>query len=260
MKPNAPERRTQSGTDKKPGSHGNHWGCVTQSTDEIIQSVEWALKEAETADVRERNGREIAAYIPESRSLTTCAITLDRSVSTGYPVAVDGVVHEVTVQRVEEWANELEGQVVGSIGDAALAFFDTRYYRNGDRYREGDRHLFALAAFAYVLQKAEPRTITDAEGKEHSTRNMAAYRPFPQGDVDDFAYQSLVKSVETVSFCGKTVYRLTVTLFRLPDEGGDYRDVDITLYAAEHVTGGYAPRVGDDIMGILWLQGSLSPG
>ncbi len=249
----------ESGTDKKPGSHGNHWDCVTQSGDEIVQSVEWALKETKSPDVREWNGREVAAYVPESRSLTACTITLDRSVCTAYPMAVDGVVHEVTVQRVEEWANDLEGQVVGSVGDAALAFFDTRYYRNGDHYREGGSNLFALAAFAYVLQKAEPRTITDAEGKEHSTRNMAAYRPFPQGDVDDFVYQFPVKSVETVSFGGKTVYRLTVPFFRLPDADGEYRDIDITLYAAEHVTRGYAPRVGDDVTGVLWLQGFLSP-
>jgi hypothetical protein len=260
MKPNAPERRAPSGADKKPGSHGNHWGCVTQSTDEIIRSVEWALKEAKNPEIRAWNGREVAAYVPESRSLTTCAITLDRSVSTGYPMALDGIVHEVTVDHIEEWANGLEGQVVGSVGDAALAFFDTGYYRNIGRYREGDSRLFALAACAYVLHKAEPRTITNAEAKEHSTRNLAAYRPFPQGDIDDFVYQSPVKSVETVSFCGKTVYRLLVPLFRLPDESGEYRDIDITLYAAGHVTGGYAPRVGDDVMGILWLQGSLSPG
>lgn len=260
MNSNEPGCQTGTGIDKKPGCHGDHWSCVTQSEDEILRALEWALPAAETPETLEREGHEIAAYIPASCSLTVCGITLDRSVETVYPMALDGVVHEVTVDGIEEWANGLEGQVVGSIGPAFLAFFDTRYYRNAGRYRAGERYSVALAALAYTLREAEPRMITDPEGKEHSTRNMAGYRPFPRGDVDDFVYQFPVKSIETVQLCGRTVYRLTVPLFRLPGENGEYRDIDITLYAAAHVTGGYVPRVGDAVTGVLWMQGTISPG
>lgn len=259
MNSNDSGRRMKTGARKKPGCHGDHWDCVTQSEDEIFQAVDRALQGAKTPETLERDGHEVTAYIPESCSLTVCGITLDRSVCTVYPMALDGVVHEVTVDGIEEWENGLEGQVVGSIGPAALAFFDTRYYRNAGRYLVGERYPVALAAFAYSLQEeAEPRMITDPEGKKHSTQNVAGYRPFPRGDSDDFVYQFPVKSVETVRLCGKIVYRLMVPLFRLSDENGDYCDVDITLYAAEHVTGGYVPRVGDAITGVLWLQGHLS--
>ncbi len=260
MDSNTPGRRNETGANKKPGCHGDHWGCVTQSEDGILQAVKWALPAAEAPETLEWEGHEVTACIPESCSLTVCGITLDRSVWTAYPMALDGVVHEVTVDGIEEWANGLEGQVVGSIGPAFLAFFDTRYYRNAGRYRVGENYPVALAAFAYTLREAEPQTITDPEGRKHSTRNVAGYRPFPRGDVDDFVYQFPVKSVGTVQLCGRTVYRLLVPLFRLPDESGEHRDIDITLYAAEHVTGGYVPRVGDAVTGVLWLQGTLCPG
>ncbi len=245
---------------KKPGGHGNHWGCVTRSMEEVRRILAWAVNEAATPETRESNGREISAYIPESDRLTACAVTVDRTISTGYPVAVDGVVHEVRLHGVEEWANGIEGQIVGSLDDAVMRFFDVRYYRNAGAYRTGDTYPFALAAFVYVLYRAEPRTIADRGGREVVTRNMAAYVPLPEGDIDDFAFYSPVKDVERVRFCGKTFYRLIVPLCRLRDEDGEYRrDIDIVLYAAEYVTGGYVPRVGDDIQGVLWMQGALSP-
>lgn len=258
MKSNDSERRMKTDAKKKAGGHGDHWDCVVQSEEEILRALDWALQGAKTPDTLKRDGHEVTAYIPESCSPTVCGITLDRSVWTVYPMAPDGVVHEVTVDGIDEWENGLEGQAVGSIGPAILAFFDTKYYRNVGRYRVGERYPVALAAFAYTLHEAEPQMITDPEGKMHSTQNVAGYRPFPRGDIDDFVYQFPVKSVETVQFCGRTIYRLMVPLFRLPDEGGEYRDIDITLYAAEHVAGDYVPRVGDAVTGVLWLQGHLS--
>jgi len=91
---------------KKAGGHGDHWDCVTQSEDEIIQALDLALQGAKTPDTLERAGHEVTAYIPESCSPTVCGITLDRSVWTVYPMAQDGVVHDVTVDGIEEWEND----------------------------------------------------------------------------------------------------------------------------------------------------------
>lgn len=156
------------------------------------------------------------AFIPESRSLTVCIIIVDRSVCTAYPMALDGVAHEVAVEHIAEWANGCRR--AGGRIDRRCRPSVLRYWVLPALRQVPERYRFALAAFAYTLSKAESHTFRGPDGIEHSTRHMADYRPFPRGDIDDFVYQSPVKSVNTTCFNEKIVYCLTIPLFRLGRE------------------------------------------
>jgi hypothetical protein len=88
-----------------------------------------------------------------------------------------------------------------------------------------------------------------------STEGLAGYFPYRRGDVDDLLFQTPVKEVSEIEFGDKKVYRIKAALFRA-DYGA--RDVDIYIHASEKATKGYVPRVGEDIGGVLWLQGYLT--
>jgi len=230
-----------------------------QSDEEILQAIDDALQNSSAPDTVNKEGHTISAYIPPYHPVTKCCIVFDGQVYTVYPMAMDGIVHEVKVVGFDEWANGIEGQAIGTIGDAVLAFFDTRYYRNIRAYRREERYPFALTAFAYTLSPAKEQMVKGPDGALHSTIGIAGYRRFERGDIDDFVFQSPVKDVQRVSYSGRTLYRLILPLFRLQsDDGEGYHDLDIVVYAAEHVTGGYVPKPGDAVTGVLWLQGYLS--
>jgi hypothetical protein len=128
------------------------------------------------------------------------------------------------------------------------------YFKNRDAYKPGEKYRFSISAVAYALSRAESRVIRDIDGMRFSTEGLAGYFTFKEGDVDDLLFQTPVKDISAIRFGEKKVYRIRAALFR-----ADYgvRDVDIYIYASEKATKGYVPRVGEDIGGVLWLQGYL---
>ncbi|QYZ80234.1 hypothetical protein E2N92_12740 [Methanofollis formosanus] len=244
---------------KKIGCHGSHWDTLLTSESEVQAAVVNALEQAESLKMVEKGRRTVLTAQSGGEALKTCTVVVDQELCTGYPFITEGVVHEVEVEEVDEWMNEVEGQVRGRIGEARVAFFDTLYFKNREQYRSGGRYRFALSALAYQLRRANPGTVTGPDGKKLSPGHMAAYLPFRGGDVDDFIFQTEVNQVKELTFRTRTVYQITVPLFR-EMHGEEEDDVEIVLYAAEHVTGGYVPKVGDLITGAMWLQGHLVEG
>lgn len=240
---------------EKIGCHGSHWDTLVMSEGEVQDAVVGALEHAERLKMIERHRTVLAAW-SGGDVLKTCSVVVDQELCTGYPYLNEGTVHEVEVEEIEEWMDRIEGQVRGHLAGAWVAFFDSLYFMNRKKYQCGGRYRFSLAALAYHLRKANPETVTGPDGKEFSLDHMAAYLPFQGGDIDDFVFQTEVKKVRELTFGTRTVYQITAPLFRPMDrEGQD--DVEIILYAAEHVTGGYVPAVGDAISGVMWLQGHL---
>jgi hypothetical protein len=62
-----------------------------------------------------------------------------------------------------------------------------------------------------------------------------------------------VKEVVEFKFGNKTFYRIRAPLFRLSEDD----DIDIFILARADTIKGYVPSVGDDISGVLWLQGYM---
>jgi hypothetical protein len=134
-----------------------------------------------------------------------------------------------------------------------------------------------LAGLAYFLEvtRPEPIFITNPE----TIRAMRMNRPVEEGDVDptidlspievrmegaailfpredlspdDCEFQAPVKEIETFRMNGRDVMRLRCTVMRSEE------DIDIELYATGEALRGTRPQVGDDVRGMLWLQGHLA--
>ena len=85
---------------------------------------------------------------------------------------------------------------------------------------------------------------------------MTCLVPRMRGNPDDLEFQGPVETMDVLSGWGETIYHLGVTVMR--DTTGP-EDVPFTLsiFVAEHrLAAGYRPRVGDEVRGVLWLQGA----
>jgi len=64
--------------------------------------------------------------------------------------------------------------------------------------------------------------------------------------------------VDILRAWGQTLYRLDVTVMR-DTTSEETIPFTIPVYVAQHkLPEGYRPRVGDDVRGVLWLQGSMA--
>jgi|Deesub1362A_J573_1020465.scaffolds.fasta_scaffold00194_35 hypothetical protein len=240
---------------RKAGSHSVHWGAVADSDDEVKSFIIGAVEKPRWIESLELHDRKIDTYFSKGEYLNTCTIIVNNEIWTAYPFISSGVVHRIQIDEIEEWENGIEAQIHGGLEDASITFFDTMYFKNKDTYKGGEKYRFSISALAYALSKADSRVIKDIDGMEFSTEGLAGYFPFGEGDVDDFLFQTPVKEVSELGFGDKRVYKVKAALFRA-DYGS--RDVDIFIYASEKATKGYVPKVGEDIGGLLWLQGYLT--
>lgn len=235
------------------GSHGSHWDAVVQGNAEIQEAVMGAVEEADMAETFDSQQGEIGFYLSPGQHIRTCTVTENSMVSTSYPFSVDGEEHTMELNDVKEWSNNLEAWLEGSIGPAAINFFDTLYFKEKDSYQKGQEYRFKLSGFAYQISKSEPETIQDGEGREFSTQDMAAFFPWSQGFSDDYQFQTVVKEIGELEFRGNTVYRITAPLFRDEETHEDY---DVAIYVSENnLRENIQPE--DNISGIMWLQGHL---
>lgn len=237
--------------DRKVGSHGSHWDALTASSEEVRAAIRRAVDDGDRYGGRAVGGGEVVGHeAPADGSLRTTAVSIGGALATAYPVGT-GVVHEVTVDEVIEWANGIEAQVDCHLHGKTLGAFDATYYR-GREYGAGDGVAVELAAFAYDLDRAEAETVTTGSGEQVSTEGMAGAVPVEGGDLDEYVFQSTPKRVVETAFGDRTVYRLRLPLFRTED--GD--DVDVAVYVGDHLAG-FRPQEGRDVEGVVWIQGQV---
>ena len=236
------------------GTHGSHWDAVAKGED-IQEVVMNAVEAGEPVEATSSDGSDVVGYVDGPSECRTCTVTVSGMVWTAYP-EVEGVVHEVTVERELPWDEEgIEAQRQVTLGDASFVLFDTRHFEQGES-EPGETREFTIAGVAYNLFEAEEETVVAQDGEELSMAGMAGLFPFEDGQPDDYAFQTTIKEIEELAYRGQTVYQFRMPLFRQPaEESDDYVDVDVYLYAAEHVVDGFEPTVGDDIRGLVWLQG-----
>ena len=192
----------------------------------------------------------------------------------------DGAEVEVRLTDIHEWAAGYEATLEGTVlGDAerAVAFFDTRYILNKERYVIGETYKFRMAAFAYdasVLPEEERKFRMEGEKAAECRKRMGKEPEFDEnGNVkplifhmdemvaffqqsraypDDAEFQSPVfdDPVEFDRF-GTSFYKLTVAIAR------DDEDVRIPLVAKKALFA-VIPKKSDPIRGRIWVQGYLA--
>ena len=131
----------------------------------------------------------------------------------------------------------------------------------------------------YALRQPEEMTVDIKEGPLIEEKRQRALEEDPDADVstitsvtlplagmrgmfpsetaaDDFQIRTVAEEVgyfEIDVADGKLgIYRIVCTIAKPEDQ-----DLKIVLFASESVLDGYRPRPGDNLEGIIWLQGCL---
>jgi len=97
-----------------------------------------------------------------------------------------------------------------------------------------------------LQEAAKPVTIVMA--------GMAALLPHG-GSCDEFEFHGVVEGIDSFDHGGHTVYRMEVVVMRPGDE-----PFKLPIFASDAVLEGFVPRLGEDVQGVLWLQGYLVGG
>ncbi|MDD5470317.1 MAG: hypothetical protein PHP05_00105 [Sideroxydans sp.] len=274
-----------------PG-HGNHWETLytlEKLTSEVISrdlQDSKLISEHPCVDVVNGTDRSESVYclrwggdrIAHDLLVVSNAQSESREFFSAYPVALDGIRHTLELDHFAPWPYGIEAWAYGNVtqGGLPLCFFDTQYYAGSAAYQPGQMLEVSLAAWAYTLQ---PISLRKFEIKEGPLWEMTRQRRLDDGESEDEAaqavdihmtgasiflprfgkvapdeaeYQGVISAVETIAHDGQLVYRLEMVVARPDDDA-----FKLAVYASEHVLDGYVPRLGEDVQGVLWLQGQI---
>lgn len=272
-----------------PG-HGNHWETL-YPLDEAFQDriARWCQEgifvgDADCMDVLHGSNRPEAVRCLRwggDRLTNQVLVVTDSSepsqfLYSAYPVALDGAPLPVTVRRITPWTHGLEGWVEADVIGAGMPihFFDNLFYAGAAHLQPGQQAEFVLAGLAYVLKPIEQQFIEVGEGAlwemERDQRlangaspeeaaqpvriHMAGAAIFWQlgnseESPDDAQFQGTIEAIDSFEHDSQRAYRLELLLGRTD---GEFR---LPVFAAAKVLQGYVPRLGEDVQGVLWLQG-----
>jgi len=191
----------------------------------------------------------------------------------GYPFVRDGEKLHLKITEIKEWNNKYEAAIVAETkGKQTVSFFDTKYYKNKEKYKIGNYYTFAISALGYNVeclkdklfsfegQKAvdwlakigkEP-TITpngEVEPIVFDLSELVSYLPQEDEFPDDAMFQSPVMTLEKISAFQVDLYKFKIQIFRDPD-------VFLDLYAKDSFFE-KEPTTDDSLRGVIWLQGYL---
>ncbi len=273
-----------------PG-HGDHWGALYPLDLYRTEKLERDIREATT--VCKAPCRDVAHGSERAEQVTCLRYGTDRIANqvlvvsdstecshflfSAYPVLLDGIAHTVTVERVEPWEHGIEGWVhVGVTAERIpLAFFDTLFFNGSGELRPGKSIEVSLAALAYTLRPIRMRTFEIRQGPVWEmerdrrlaegasieeaeapvvfhTTGMAAFLPRDGERPDDAQFQGVIEALDVIEFDGQKIYRLVLVVLRPGDE--EFR---LPVFVSERVLDGYVPRLGEDVEGVLWVQGRV---
>lgn len=272
-----------------PG-HGNHWETLCSAEDYVETKLQRDMQDAQLVgradciDVEEGTDRteQVACLRWGSDRLAHQILVVSNTAKqrnflfSAYPVVLDGAPTEVTISKVEPWEYGIEGWVHGSVTSegASICFFDTMYFAGTAGLKEGDVVSYQMAGLAYMLRPIQTRSFEIAEGAlwesvkqqrldegesmEQASRPVevlrtgsSVYLPHGSGDDrDDAEFQGVIEAINTFEHDGQKVYRLEMVLMRPGDE--EFR---MPVYASERALDGYEPRLGEDVEGVMWVQG-----
>jgi len=275
--------------------HGNHWkalcGDANQTAIRCIQKTCTAGKASRPVQFRSTSAnttpapeRAIALTHPHDTAVRTIALIASDSsrtpprnfLYTAYPALYDGCVNTVQIQHIRECSDGLEALIGAATEQGAdITFFDPHYHLNKSRYKTGTTQNVIFAALAYRLHPAEQDEILITEGPSQELHRQKILEENPGADIskitsvsfslknacglmpteieDDYHYRGVPQHISQLQIDELTLLQIRLTILRDSESG-----FDILLYASEFALGGYRPQIGQDIEGVLWLQGRLA--
>jgi len=273
--------------------HGDRWMSVEANNEDFIKEILPTICKKgrlagknifshELEDVAEKSGTVFGlSYLDSPVNFMALIVSgIEEGANllwSAYPVCADGIEYKFTIEKVLPFENGIEGIVKVAVPDGCdISFFDPYFFLNKDHYRVGELADIALCALAYSLHKSEQLELDISQGpllELHRQRLLekgssldvstitsvplsmdgaAIYLPKGE-DADDAELRFKVEEIFQFDCAGRPFHRLTGVVMR-PDE----REVKIHVYVSDAVLDGYQPQIGDNVEGVVWLQGFLS--
>lgn len=271
--------------------HGGHWATICDADSEDLAAfIMNHLRGSDEIDsVQTFYGdygmQNISGVTTEDEEIGVCGLIAERGEQqyeflVAYPdLKNTGTEVEMTLVKIQEYASRIEAVLTGETADGTeLAFFDTRYFLNKDRYKIGEKYTFKLAALARraevlpeedrVVSFSVEQTIKIAEaaGEEVErdvegnviTRKLlmdkAVYCVNMTEEIPDvYDFQSPVSNAKAIKVLGTPMYRMDVICIRTEEEPAA---LSLPLYARKAFFGG-KPKKNTPVRGSLWMFGAM---
>lgn len=271
-----------------PG-HGDHWGTVCEAEEYLRERFSRDLEEsalvcrAPCIDARHGTDRTEQVeclrwggdYLAHQILVVSDSAEGGHYLFSAYPVALAGIAHRVRIVKAESWQHGIEGWIhATATGEGIpLSFFDSMFFMGSDALRPGAEADYLLAGLAYWLRPIRMRKFEISEGPlwamerqrrlregepaEQAGRpadihmtGAAVFLPCEGEQCDEARFQGVIEAVEAFEHDGQAIYRMEIVVVRPGDE--EFR---LPVFASERVLDGYVPRLGEDVEGLMWLQG-----
>jgi len=196
-----------------------------------------------------------------------------------YPFLEQGGQVRARLMRVAEFDHGLMARVEVNVElseDVVIpvTFFDPMYARDWPHYAALDDAPLSLllSGLAYTIEVVEPATlpldlgplrealakagVTDLDALPDastvSTQGMSVFLPAGGSNEDDWSFQGQVTAIEARVVCGQEAWLAKVRV-----AGTDGAELRLPVLFTRAALRGRLPEVGEDVGGVLWLQGWL---
>lgn len=276
--------------------HGEQWSALTDDrrlTEALIPTLlelgsagnEAAVTFFDQGVPRKEVGFTITYPETPLRFIALCATNSAteeryREFNTAFPLCHEGIESEFEIDEVlPDPEDPMEGGLcVGTLDGAGLIYLvDPFFFVNRDKYAPGIRVRMSIAGLALKIKPAsmkpvritegsflefhrsrmmerdpslDPTTITFAEIRMAGGRMLFPHRELP---LLGSTFRSPIDEVEEVEVSGLPITRMLIG--PLVDEDDNVQRM--WLYAGEASLQGYRPRVGDEVEGVVAIQGIL---
>ena len=274
--------------------HGNHWECIQKPAQDAIKHFIPAIiaggkvgksihREGLWFDRKLPSTETVVSMVMGNKSFGTMALSVTDSAEktivlySAYPVALKGGKQHLRLTEIRDWGNEIEAVLVGENEDGIeIAFFDTKYFANRDRYQIGETYDFRIAGVIYKARCTNDETIENTDQKRIAEFNEGfSDEPerLPDGTLAPIIIhyagctgyagisEDYPEDAEFYCVIGKVVeFDLEgIRMFQITPKSGDKKVPlpGMIFGAASMFKDGYIPKAGDSIGGGLWTQGFL---
>ncbi|MBW7863227.1 MAG: tetratricopeptide repeat protein [Candidatus Hydrogenedentes bacterium] len=278
-------------------THGSHWATVTTDVEGFIaKNIPEIIAQGTVHElvrptpVSMSQSDSMAAVIIEhgdgGHINEVCINILDEKsenkqfiLASAYPVGAMGPVNELAINRFLEWPGSIEGQIeCVTRSGRTVTFFDPYYMEERQKITAPCVCEFELCGFAQKIGPAENHEFEITDGPLVDMERERVRKEEPGRDPDEIQsvtirvaselsyliptekypdecqFRGVIEDVEWFDYYGLNMCRLCVD-FNASDDHMD--KISVSLYAGQHVLGGYTPVLGDSVEGVLWLQGRL---
>nr|CRH04924.1 conserved protein of unknown function [Candidatus Magnetococcus massalia] len=268
--------------------HGLHWGAVLPDFDKWLRNLVAQFTElgqpwpSARRIVVGSNGTAheeslLGLHYPEEplryMMLLRVSDEGERELTSLYPMLYSGG-HNTAIYQGLEIEEPWSGWELITVGDGKLlkVFNPLLPFRDGD-YEPGDAYGYSLAGLAYTLRPVtqerlemneetlallaeasgseEVPQIPEGEQVEITLRGRSFLVGAGEGQ-DNYGVRATVEEINWLESEGVTFGQMMV---RIPMPGEHWPDLAVMIYASESVLGTFRPSVGDEVEGLLWLQG-----